>query len=71
MLEDNDIKAEALKTVLESSQDILQLNTEPKLNRLEYAQAAADGFTKAFTVTTVSAALIAELIMEKIKEREK
>ncbi|MDO4471487.1 MAG: hypothetical protein Q4C84_16765 [Bacillota bacterium] len=69
LLKEAKIRAAALDEVMESVREIVTLDDEVK-TKLDYASASADGLSKALTVTTISAALVAELIIQKIREKD-
>ncbi len=63
------IRAAALDEVVESVREIVTSEYESKTN-LDYASASADGLSKVLTVTTISAALVGELVAQKIREKD-
>lgn len=54
---------------MESVREIVKSEYESKTN-LDYASASADGLGKVLTVTTISAALVGELVAQKIREKD-
>lgn len=60
---------QALNEIFEGSLEMEDIYFAPKETVLDYAQASSDGLTKAVTVVSVSAALAAELISQRLKKR--
>lgn len=69
LLKEAKVRAAALDEVVESVREIVTSEYEAKTN-LDYASASSDGLSKALTVTTISAALVAELVVQKIREKD-
>lgn len=61
---------QALNEILESTLDIEDMYITPKESALDYAQAGADGFTKAMTVVSVSVTLAGKLVVEELRKRK-
>ena len=58
-----------MNEVIESVREIVTSEIEAKTN-VDYALASADGVSKVLTVATISAALIGELVVQKIRETD-
>lgn len=59
---------QAVNEIFEGSLEMEDIYFTPKETMLDYAQASSDGLTKAVTVVSISAALAAELISQRLKE---
>lgn len=59
---------QAVNEIFEGCLEMEDIYFTPKETMLDYAQASSDGLTKAVTVVSISAALAAELISQRLKE---